>query len=310
MSITTLIKDSTGNVWMDLSNPTHEELREIATKFSLHPTSVEDCLDPTHLPKGERIDKIWFFILRVFDENCGVHADTVQELTRKVAIFVGPHFVISIHRTDLSFIKSCNEYYQQQFPSNIENSLNIQQIFFDLISRGLSTYHPPLEKGMDLLAQMENQVFLKQRTDSELIQNAYYLKSRIFIIKRMVRMVSDNWTKLTLTNPDAAPWMQEIRDTTDDLLFYCEELIETTHQLMNLHISLQSHRTNEVMRVLTVFSVIFLPLNLIAGIYGMNFEFMPELKQPYGYPLTLTLMAIVAASVSIWVVKRGFLRDR
>lgn len=310
MSITTVIKDTTGNIWLDLSNPTHDELREIAVKYSLHPSSVEDCLDPTHLPKGERIENMWFFILRVFDENSGTHADTVQELTRKVAIFVGPQFVITIHRTDLSFLKSCSEYYQQQFKSSEDKPLNIQQIFFDIVSRGLNTYHPPLEKGMDLLAQMENQVFLQRRSDTELIQDAYFLKSRIFIIKRMVRMVSDSWTKLTVTNPDAGPWMQEIRDTYDDLLFYCEDLIETIHQLLNLHISLQSQRTNEVMRVLTVFSVVFLPLNLIAGIYGMNFEFMPELKNPYGYPLTLGLMAFVAGSVALWVVKRGWLRDR
>ncbi len=122
-------------------------------------------------------------------------------------------------------------------------------------------------------------------------------------------MISDSWSKLTLTSPESSPWMQEIRDTTDDLLFYCEDLIETTHQLMNLYISLQSQRTNEVMRVLTVFSVIFMPLNLIAGIYGMNFEFMPELKNPYGYFLTLATMALIAGAVSYWIVKKGWLQS-
>ncbi len=295
---------------MDVSYPHPEELRELAQQFALHPSSVEDCLDPTHLPKVERIGNTWFFILRMFDPQSDPRADTVQELTRKVAIFIGPQFLISIHRTELGFLKKIVESYENHSDVDPEKPLNIQQIFFEIIARGLETYGPPLDHGMELLAHMENQVFLQHQTGAEVIQHAYYLKSKIFIIKRMVRMVSDSWTKFTAFNADAGPWLQEIRDTTDDLMFYCEDLIETTHQLMNLHISLESQRTNEVMRVLTVFSVIFLPLNLIAGIYGMNFDFMPELKHPYGYPLALGLMILVAGSVAFWIVRRGWLKER
>lgn len=296
--------------WMDLSNPTTEELRDVATQFGLHPSSVEDCLDPSHLPKIERIGNIWFFILRVFDPQSGLQADTVQELTRKVAIFFGPQLLITIHRTELHFLNSIISVHQNRTPDGQDQKTPLlQQIFFEIIARGLETYSPPLDRGMDVLSQMENQVFLKQRSDTEVIRDAYFLKSKVFIIKRMVRMVSDSWLKFTTATPDAGPWLQEIRDTTDDLLFYCEDLIETIHQLMNLHISLQSQKTNEVMRVLTVFSAIFLPLNLIAGIYGMNFESMPELKHPYGYPMTLSLMALIASSVAFWIIKKGWLRN-
>ncbi len=310
MPVTTVLKDSTGSIWIDLANPTTDELREIEKKFSLHPSSVEDCLDPTHLPKCEKIENLWFFILRVFDDQSGNHADTAQELTRKVALFIGPKFLITIHRSELPFLKSIISNFTLSSQLNIESPTNLSQIFFEIVSRGLNTYNTPLENGLQLLSHMENLVFLQQTSDSELIKNAYYLKSRIFIIKRMVRMISDSWSKFTFSNKDSEPWLQEILDTTDDLLFYSEDLIETTHQLMNLHISLQSQRTNEVMRVLTVFSVIFMPLNLIAGIYGMNFEFMPELKSPYGYPIILGTMAVVAGTVSLWIVKRGWLGSK
>lgn len=315
MSVRTVIKDTEGTLWIDLCNPSPEELREIATQFALHPSSVEDCLDPTHLPKVERIDANWFFILRVYDEQAGPQADTVQELTRKVALFLGPQYMISIHRTELPFLRSLmNQYgpYSEVIGqvTTLNKQLHLQQLFFDMVSRGLSTYQAPLDVGLESLGPMENQVFLQQSANTAVIQSAYYLKSRVFIIKRMVRMISDSWAKISFANPEASPWLQEIRDTTDDLLFYCEDLLETTHQLMNLHLSLQSHKTNEVMRILTVFSVIFMPLNLIAGIYGMNFEFMPELKSPNGYFITLGVMAFVAAAVSIWIVKRGWLGER
>ncbi|MEY4616748.1 MAG: hypothetical protein RJB66_1708 [Pseudomonadota bacterium] len=314
MSTRSVIKDSEGLIWIDLINPSREELAEVARQFGLHPSSVDDCLDPSHLPKVERIDNHWFFILRVFDEHSGLESDTVQELTRKVALFLGPQHIISIHRTELSFINGLIESLGAKgaLGSTVElkRPLQLQQLFFELISRGLNTFNPPLDLGLEQLSKMENQVFLQQTSSTELIRSAYFLKSRVFIIKRMVRMISDGWTKVSFATQEATPWMQEIRDTTEDLLFYCEDLLETTHQLMNLHLSLQSHRTNEVMRILTVFSVIFLPLNLIAGIYGMNFEFMPELKSAYGYPLTLILMAVVAGSVAVWIVKKGWLGER
>lgn len=314
MSIRTIVKDSEGLIWLDLTNPTIEELKEVAAQFGLHPSSVEDCLDPSHLPKVERIDNHWFYILRVFDEHSGLESDTMQELTRKVALFLGPQHIISIHRSELAFINGLIESFgaKGSVGSSIAlpRPLPLQQVFFEIISRGLNTYNPPLDQGMEQLSKMENQVFLQQTSSTELIRSAYFLKSRVFIIKRMVRMISDGWTKVSFASPEANPWMQEIRDTTEDLLFYCEDLLETTHQLMNLHLSLQSHRTNEVMRILTVFSAIFLPLNLIAGIYGMNFEFMPELKNPWGYPLTLILMAIIAGSVAVWIVKKGWLGER
>lgn len=344
MSVRTIIKDEVGASWIDLTNPSPEELRGIAHQFGLHPSSVEDCLDPTHLPKAERIGDTWFFILRVFDEHSGLQADTVQELTRKVAIFWGPQFLLTIHRAELSFIEAVAQSVTKLYlhtPENVtppqggllpdslpktnievgdksanshpissKRTIAVQQVFFEIISHGLNTYHRPLDQDMDLLAQMESQTFLHLSSNTQLIQSAYYLKSRVFIIKRMVRMISDNWSKLIVTSSEASPWLQEIKDTADDILFYCEDLIETTHQLMNLHISLQSHRTNEVMRILTVFSVIFMPLNLITGIYGMNFEFMPELKTPYGYPLALMVMALIAGTVAVWIVKRGWLGDR
>ncbi len=86
--------------WLDISNPTPEYLNEVAAEYGLHPTSVQDCLQPEHLPKFEMIDEVGFVVLRAFERECSMEADTVQELTRKIAIFYGDAFVITIHRTD------------------------------------------------------------------------------------------------------------------------------------------------------------------------------------------------------------------
>jgi magnesium transporter len=90
--------------------------------------------------------------------------------------------------------------------------------------------------------------------------------------------------------------------------FYADELVDDVNNLLSVQLALASHRTNEVVRVLTVFSVFFLPLTFIVGVYGMNFQFMPELRERWGYPSVLAGMAVVTLAIYVWFRRRGWLR--
>ncbi|MNL13127.1 Magnesium transport protein CorA [compost metagenome] len=105
----------------------------------------------------------------------------------------------------------------------------------------------------------------------------------------------------------------EIRESLEKLIFYVEDNQEEITGLLSLHLSLMSqktneasYRTNEIMRVLTVVSIFFLPLNFITGMYGMNFENMPELHEPNGYYIIIGIMGIVAVFISTWIYKKGW----
>ena len=89
---------------------------------------------------------------------------------------------------------------------------------------------------------------------------------------------------------------------------FFDELMESVNSLLNLHLSMASHRTNEVVRVLTIFSVFLLPLSLIASVYGMNFEHMPELKWTYGYPMVIGIMLAVTLGIFLWFRRKGWLK--
>ncbi len=111
------------------------------------------------------------------------------------------------------------------------------------------------------------------------------------------------------------PDFQNADEMIDNLFFYADEVSESIASLMNLHISLQSQktneasrRTNEVMRVLTLFSCFFLPINFIASIYGMNFKYMPELDHEYGYYSALGVMLTVALGIFVWFRRKGWLK--
>ena len=98
-----------------------------------------------------------------------------------------------------------------------------------------------------------------------------------------------------------------MQENAESYHFYADELVEDANTLLNVQLALASHRTSEVMRVLTVFSVFFLPLTFIVGVYGMNFEFMPELRESWGYPAVLAFMAVVTLAIYRWFRSRGWL---
>jgi magnesium transporter len=102
--------------------------------------------------------------------------------------------------------------------------------------------------------------------------------------------------------------LADVVEEADRLHTWADELLESATHLMNLEINLASQRTNEVMRVLTIFSAFFLPLTFIAGVYGMNFKRMPELEHRFGYPLVVAVMALTAAAIWVWFRRKGWLR--
>ncbi len=106
----------------------------------------------------------------------------------------------------------------------------------------------------------------------------------------------------------AATLFRDVQENAESYHFYADELLDDANTLLNVQLALASHRTSEVMRVLTVFSVFFLPLTFIVGVYGMNFDYMPELRHHFGYPAVLAVMLVVTAVIYRWFHRRGWLR--
>lgn len=292
-------------------DPNREELAEIAAEFKLHPMSVQDCLDPEHLPKHEEIGGVQFVILRAYDNQAALDADTVQELTRKVAFFCTDTFLITVHRVDQAFIAKERAKWMGREEA-VDHSIDL--IFSELVKDIVFSYIPPIDKGLDDFEQLEMSVFGAQSKKEFKIQQGYYLKRKASVFKRIIRSSMDVIAKIR--SPfKGTPHFQNLQDECVSLLFFADELTESVNSLLNLHLSLASqktneasHRTNEVMRVLTIFSVFLLPLNVFTGIYGMNFKFMPELEHELGYPMVLLSMVIVEVLIYLWFKNKGWLK--
>jgi magnesium transporter len=301
---TVLENKTTGFHWLDLVSPTSDELEQIAQKYGLHPTSVQDCLDPEHLPKYEKIENITFIIVRAHDESALADADSVQELTRKLALFIGDGFLITIHRRDQRYLTTILEKWGRD-PATRRNLLAL--ILADILRNTAITYEQPIDRAFSKVESFEMETF-KGGLGTRVIEDMYYLKREASLFRRMLKMTLDILPKLEAFKDHNAPAFQDLKETAESEYFYAEELLENVNNLLSLHISLASHRTNEVVRVLTLFSVFFMPLTFLVGIYGMNFRNMPELEMRYGYLGAWIGMVLVSAGIFLWFRRKGWLK--
>jgi magnesium transporter len=296
--------------WVDLVHPSREELVGVARKYGLHPTSVEDSLDPEHLPKYERIGTTTFIIVRAIDAGARDDCSTLHEMTRKVAIFYGADFLITIHRSEQPFLTELIERHRHPNPpEGAERRKSfLPRILIEIINGAVATYQKPLEEAESAIDQFEGTVF-GEHEFTGLLRQIYLVKRRVTLMRRMLSHSIDAVKKLVPGSEPTAPLYQDLRENVESMHFYADELLEDVNNLLSIQLALASHRTNEVVRVLTVFSVFFLPLTFIVGIYGMNFHYMPELKERWGYPAVWVTMGIVTLVIYFWFRRRGWLRE-
>lgn len=285
--------------WIDVTSPTADELRKIAEEYSLHSNSVHDSLQPEHLPKFEWIGGTMFIIARVYDELLSRDADTIQGISNKIAMFIGKNFIICIHRGEQPFLEAIKTKY---FDTHLCPTPT--DVLIKILYAIMQSYVSPSQALETELDQLETQVVLKHQTHS-VLRRMYFVKRKAAVCMRILRLskpIIDN-----LVGKTNAPVHQDLREFFLSIETSYDQTIENANNLLNLYISLSSQRTNEVVRVLTLFSVFFMPLTFIVGIYGMNFDVMPELRHPYGYPAVITVMGAITLGIYLWFKKKKWL---
>ena len=297
-----LTSEKNGFEWVDVSDPAEAELREVARTYNIHPTSVQDCLEPEHLPKVERIEGILFIIFRIFEEKSRWQENTVRQLTRKIAIFSGENFIVTVHRQDPSFLKPAIEKAEPKDGQPVTQT----RLLLNLLHFCIRTYDQPIKELADKMEIIENHMF-EARSKVSLIQQLYLLKRKASVYAKMLEMMDQILPELQQDAQKNKPLFQDTRELSRRVYFRATHMSDNISNTINLHISLQSYKANEVMRILTIFSVFFLPATFIVGIYGMNFHFMPELAETWGYPAVMIFILLVSVVIFIWFKRKKWL---
>jgi magnesium transporter len=177
-------------VWLDVVHPTVEELDEIARAHGLQTTAVKDCLEPEHLPKFEQFENHVFAIIRAFDAESNRTATTVQELTRKLAIFSGASFLITIHRTDMPWLAAVEARFQAEQAAKPGKEGLQTFCLTQILNAAVDTFLPPMEAIEARIDAFEELVFggrdADDRAFAEDLRDIHVLKRQVTLIKRLL----------------------------------------------------------------------------------------------------------------------------
>lgn len=284
--------------WYDVSAPSREELDELREKYGLHPAQINDCLQPGHLPKYEKMDGCSFIIFRIHAAKGSKNADTVLEVTDKVAVFFSTKFMITVHKDELPFLYHLGKHVTANRCQTTAQLLN------QIVYTGLGTYSGSLATLERAVDYYEEVVFLRPKKIS-MLKGLYHLKRKIDLVRRILILSEE-----IIDFVDSETGNVDTRNTRDEyikLQHMFDVLSDNINHLLSVYFSAASQRTNEIIRVLTIFSVFFLPLTFIVGVYGMNFEYMPELGWTLGYPGVALLMVVITVLIFQWFKRKKWL---
>lgn len=283
--------------WFDLINPTKEELSEYSGFFNIDSHFLSDCLEPNHLPKIEKLQNYTFIILRTNDNQETKFPVTIQGISNKIAIFFDENTIITIHRVPINFIEEIKSKYLET--GLIKGST---EIVTKLMLFVIKSFEPNALYLSEKIDKLEKHIFFEKQ-EKNTLEDLYYLKNSCRLNKNIIGL-----TQYVImqhkTSEDDISAVNDVKDLIVKLTHSFEETHDDATNLSNIYISILSQKTNSVMKLLTIFSVFFMPLTFIAGIYGMNFYFMPELSLEYGYPLVLFVMLIIVILIFIWFKRK------
>ena len=299
--------DSSDKLWVDIEDPSNDVLEPLLeTRFGFHELAAEDSLSENTLPKYDAFPSYDFFIFRAVNVDISHHSTQAY----KLAAFLGAGFLFTVHREAQPGVT--NVY--GRLPGDKRLAANGPDfLLYSIVDQMVDAHFPLLEKIEECMDDLQESIF--ENASPEHLDELLHLKRDINVLRRHSLPQRELLNQISRGD---AQFVQKdhliyFRDVYDHM-FRISETIDIERDMMagtmEAYLSVVANRTNEIMKVLTVFSAVMLPLTLIAGIYGMNFEYMPELHWLHGYPFALGLMAASTAVMLLWFRSRGWIGGR
>lgn len=284
-------------VWIDISDPTIEDFKGLKDKYNISISSVNDSLEIGHLPKIEEFEFYHFLIIRSISSTVIEEGDSLTDVTDRISIFYSKEFVITAHRNSIDYLDKL--IHTDQSSKKLQSS---KALVNALVSDALKTFENfSINSISPRLEEYEEIVFLHQSRKSSL-KKIYYIKRQIDLIRNLLTFYKDIVDYFHMPEYKNI-YTQDLKDSFSRSQALFKNTSENTSQLLSIYFNLESNHTNEIMRLLTIISVFFMPLTFVTGLYGMNFESMPGLKSPYGYMIVVILMLCISLLI-LYLFKR------
>jgi magnesium transporter len=282
-----LLRQEATLVWLDLVDPTPEEVQALAAQLQLHPLTVEDVLHRNQRSKLDVYDGYQFLVLYA-------GADLAE-----MNVFVGPRYLVTLHEAPIPEVETARARWRE----TDGKSTSIEVALYVLLDSVVDGYFPLLDEIADEITAIEERIFARRLTGG-VVQDLLRARKRLLTVRRFLsgeRDVVNTLARRELDIEHTGTTMYFL-DVYDHLVRVIESLDvyhEMTASALDAHLSVTSFRLNETMKRMTALGTVMMSLAIITGLYGMNFKYMPELEWQYGYPFALGLMAAVAIAITL-----------
>ncbi len=298
-------KDKSTVTWINIDGIHQVEIIEkIGKHFNLHPLILEDILNTEQRPKMEDFEDYVFLVMKMpyFDGN-----DNKIRI-EQISLVLGPHFIISFQETVGDVFDPVRERIKNG-RVRIRNS-GTDYLIYALIDAIVDNYFVILEKIGERIENIEEE--LVTELGKETLHGIHDLKREILFFRKSVWPLRELVSTLgrgesNLIKESTRIYLRDVYDHTIQVIDTMETFRDMLSSMLDLYLSSISNKMNEVMKVLTIIATIFIPLTFVAGLYGMNFEYMPELKWRWSYPLTLLVLVGIGISMIFYFRRKKWL---
>jgi magnesium transporter len=289
--------------WVGLADPSAAELELVRTQFGLHPLAIEDALNPTQMPKVEIYGAQLFIIARTAVMEEGENIGYGQ-----TAIFLGCDFLVTVRLGSTRAHNALRARLEADADRLAEGPDYVAHGILDFVVDG---YQPILEKLEEAVAVMEERA-IEAFPEPSTIRRIFRLRRQFRRFQRIVGPMQEVCDRLVTTDlpaidPGARVWFRDVQDHVKRTMARIDSLRETLATVVETAVLLEQHRQGQITRQLAAWAAILAVPTAIAGIYGMNFDYMPELQQQWGYPAVLAAIAAICGGLFTRFKRIGWL---
>jgi len=311
-------KDNKKFSWINISGLKDiDSIKRLGQRYGIHPLSIEDILNTDQQPKIEIFDEYRFLTVKTIQREKRNNDERERRKKNKEldAYLIDQISIIIMKNVLLTFQEIPGDSFdgiRQRIMENIGEirKNGIDYLAYSIIDSVVDEYSFTLDNLDDVIEDFEERA--TKTSDDKFIQQIQDIKKYLIQIKRAILPLKNNMLMIYhhsrfFKNDELKPFLQDLNEHLSNAITIVENQREWLSQIMDVNLSVLSHQTNKVMKVLAIISTIFIPLTFIAGIYGMNFEFMPELGYKLGYPIVLGCMGLIGViMVIVFKIHRWF----
>ncbi len=280
------VREGNATLWIDMVNPTEAEYHKVLTEtFNFHPLVVEDASNSLLVPKINDFRRYLFVVIH----SIFYGSEPVDLVSSEMDVFLGANYIITIHEREMSSVEEI--WNDEQFHQSEGLALGQAMLLYALLDLQVDRFMRLLDQFETELERLGDVIFQRGNvSDESLLDDILTAKSSALRLARVLVPQRDLMYRLAHNEYSVIPgsdrvYFADIHDHLVRMVGLVEGMQELVQSTVDIYLALANNRMNEIMKVLTIISTIFMPLSFVAGVYGMNFDFMPELGWRFGYPL-------------------------